>query len=153
MSTLQFCGLDFESQPFCVAGKALMRRVEFGADGSEVVTWRNVDGTPAAPAPSAADIAAATPGACTAAAVPPTKTEAVIKRSEATTAAPVAAGAYSVSILNVGSKPGVVEGTPLYPGESSNWEAWFDEATREMRMLPEITMDASGTVFHIQRVA
>lgn len=148
MSTLQFGCVDFESQPFCVAGKPLMRRVEFGQDGSEVVTWRNLDGTEATPA--AADLAAATPGACAAAAVPPKKAVATIKREEVTTAGNTPADAESVSILNVGSKVATVDGTPLLPGEASNWKAWLDPVANEFKLLPPIAYDPGSSTLHIQ---
>jgi len=64
-----------------------------------------------------------------------------------------AAGLASVTITNVGSAPGILTaGTPLLPGETITYNAYFDEFTRTMRMVPSLTYDATGTIFHIATI-
>ncbi len=78
-----------------------------------------------------------------------TNSQATIERTSETGAGAVAENAYSVSILNVGSASGTVDGVSIVEGQSINLTALEDQVTRELKLLPEIEFDATGTTLSI----
>lgn len=76
-------------------------------------------------------------------AVPETKTTNIQREIDATNS-PIAAGAFSVSIANVGAAAGTVKGETLNAGETINFDAGATNNT-----LDEIAFNASGTEFLI----
>lgn len=71
-------------------------------------------------------------------------------RSDVTAAGTVAAGAGSVTFLNVGTTNATVAGGSLLPGESITINAYEDPATRTFNRTPAIAYTASGTaILHI----
>ena len=56
-----------------------------------------------------------------------------------------AAGLHGVSITNIGTANGVVLGDTIIPGQTLTWNCFFNETTAEMRMIPAISFDGTGT--------
>lgn len=78
---------------------------------------------------------------------------AVISRVAATAAGTVAAGAQSVSFLNVGTTNAQVLGVDLIPGQEVSFSGFYDEATRTYYRLPAIAYVGSATaLLHISVV-
>lgn len=61
----------------------------------------------------------------------------------------VSAGAYAVSILNIGSASGLVNGVELEREQEVALQGFHDPNTRQFFRLPAITWDASSTAFYI----
>jgi len=59
------------------------------------------------------------------------------------------AGAWSVSIMNVGVVDGLVQGVPIIPGQTVSYAGYYDDVTKQSRRLPAIDYDGTGTVLHI----
>lgn len=79
--------------------------------------------------------------------------EETVTRTASSGAGTVAAGAYAATIANVGVANGTVLGVAIFPGQSLNFEAFTDEVTREVQLLPVIAFDGTGTTLHITRTA
>lgn len=73
----------------------------------------------------------------------------VLTRSAVTGAGSVAAGAYSVTIANVGSANGTVLGVAILPGQVLNFDTVADEANKVFELLPAIAYDGTGTTLHL----
>lgn len=60
-----------------------------------------------------------------------------------------ALNAWSVSIINVGVAAGLVQGVAILPGESVDYESYFDTTVGLNKRLPIITYDGTGTVLRV----
>lgn len=67
-----------------------------------------------------------------------------------TTPGATTAGLMSVSIINVGTEPGVVDGQPFLPGESFNKEAIYDTELRRLYRVPAVSFDGTGTELRVR---
>jgi hypothetical protein len=86
-------------------------------------------------------------------AVPYTSVPATVLRIEAVVAGTVAAGAESVSFVNIGTANATVQGVSLLVGESVGFTAFVDPVTSQRRPLPDITYVGSATgILHITDV-
>jgi hypothetical protein len=60
-----------------------------------------------------------------------------------------AAGLHGVSITNVGAANGTVLGNAIIPGQTLTWNCYYDQVNLQMRMLPSIAFDGTGTTLAI----
>ena len=74
-------------------------------------------------------------------------------RSAQTGVYATAAGLRSVSVTNVGTANGTLLGAPILPGQTVNFEGYFDEQSREFVRLDAIAMVGTGTVLHVVEMA
>ena len=72
-----------------------------------------------------------------------------VARVTATGAGSVTGGALGVSITNVGSANGVVLGEPIYPSQSINLGAIYNNFNNNFYFLPAIDYDGTGTTLSI----
>jgi len=84
---------------------------------------------------------------------PPETIEGAVTRTVATGAGSVAAGAASVTIVNVGEAAGTVLGAAIEQTEHLTLNAYFDPALNQFVRLPEIAYDGTGTELSITRQA
>lgn len=68
-----------------------------------------------------------------------------LTRTSTATSGTVAAGAYSVTIANVGGSDGTVLTVAIKPGQTLNFNAVADNAAQIFKKLPAIAYDGTGT--------
>ncbi|MEO0734052.1 MAG: hypothetical protein AAFZ52_14550, partial [Bacteroidota bacterium] len=81
-----------------------------------------------------------------------TTVNATLSRTISSTTGTITAGAFSYEICNEGTEDGTVTidgGTAakLVPGACTSYRAVWNPATREFRVAPVVTYDATGTEF------
>lgn len=79
--------------------------------------------------------------------------ESVVTRLITSGAGVVAAGAASVTIVNTGAAPGIVQGAAFAPGEAMTISAYEDPTTRQFVRVPQITYNGAGTTLSVTRQA
>jgi hypothetical protein len=77
----------------------------------------------------------------------------VPSRSIQTAAYSTAAGLKSVSVTNAGAANGTLQGVAILPGQSVNYDGYFDEETKVFNRLGVIAMDGTGTSLHVVELA
>src|SRR5262249_51461149 len=81
--------------------------------------------------------------------IPWTNGTATVSYSAVSNSSTIAAGAYAISIANVGNAAGTVAGVSLPAGGVVEFEAFQDEVNRVQKLLPSIAYVATGTTFNI----
>ncbi len=82
-------------------------------------------------------------------ATPPTTENGVVTSVSATGSGTVAAGKYSVSVLNAGSANGTFNGQTILPSQSITLTGYYDNFDSIFYRLPAIAYDGTGTTLSI----
>jgi hypothetical protein len=82
-------------------------------------------------------------------AIPPTTVNGTVVHDVFSAPGSTLAGLHGVTITNTGGAAGTVGGKPIAPGENISISCYYDEVTKQMRMLPAIAYDGTGTTLSI----
>lgn len=72
-----------------------------------------------------------------------------VARLDATSSGTITAGAFSISIANVGNANGIVLGENIVPNQTINITAMQNPVTRKLLLLPSISYDGTGTTLSV----